>query len=120
MSSEDLEIERVLGDFDGGGVLHLKGPLNFETATDFQTAMRRESAPTMILDLSEVPYIDSAGLGSLVSVYISRHKSGQRMVLSGANARISNVLQITKMDRFFLIFPSPQEAIDALSNPGHA
>jgi anti-anti-sigma regulatory factor len=38
-----------------------------ETAPQFERAVRHESADTMILDLSDVPYIDSVGLGSLVA-----------------------------------------------------
>jgi len=38
-----------------------------ETQSSFQNAVRREDATTMILDLTGVSYIDSSGLGSLVS-----------------------------------------------------
>jgi anti-sigma B factor antagonist len=120
MASEPLQVERLFAELGGRGVLRLKGPLTIENLPDFQNAIRRENVPTIILDLTEVPYIDSAGLGSLVSVYVSRHKSGQRMALSGVNARIINLLEITNMQQLFLIFPSLADAIDALSNPGTA
>jgi anti-sigma B factor antagonist len=120
MASEALKVERLFGELGGRGVLRLKGPLTIENLSDFQNAIRRENVPTMILDLTEVPYIDSAGLGSLVSVYVSRHKSGQRMALSGVNGRIINLLEITHVEHLFLIFPSLADAIDALSNQGTA
>jgi len=120
MPSEPLEIERLFGDLGPQGVLCLKGPLTAENLPDFQNAIRREKVSTMILDLSSVPYIDSSGLGSLVSLYVSRQKQGQRMALAGVNARILNLLEITKMEQLFLIFPSISDAIDALSNPGQA
>ena len=74
----------------------------------------------MILDFSEVPYVDSAGLGSLVSVYVSRQKLGQRLALTGVNPRIIDLLEITKMEQLFLIFPNLSDAIDALTNSGMA
>jgi anti-sigma B factor antagonist len=118
MASEPLQVERLFAELGGRGVLRLKGPLTIENLPDFQNAIRRENVPTIILDLTEVPYIDSAGLGSLVSVYVSRHKSGQRMALSGVNARIINLLEITNMQQLFLIFPSLADAIDALATRG--
>ena len=101
-------------------MLCLKGPLTVDHLPDFQNAIRREDVPTMILDLSGVPYVDSAGLGSLVSVYISRHKMGQRLALTGVNPRIIKLLEITRMEQFFLIFPSLDAAIDALTSAGSA
>jgi anti-sigma B factor antagonist len=117
--AEPLEVERLFSDV-GQGVLRFKGPLVTQNLADFQNAIRRESAPTVILDLTDVPYMDSSGLGSLVSAYVSGHKAGRRMALSGVNARIINLLEITKTERLFLIFPSLEDALDGLSNPGTA
>src|SRR5882724_10425138 len=67
-----LQIER-LGNVKGQSVLCLKGPLTIENVSLFQGAIRREeSFSTVILDLSDVPYIDSTALGALVSAYVSR------------------------------------------------
>lgn len=120
MSSEPLKIESLFGQFGVKGVLRLSGPLTLDHMTDFQNAVRRENVPTLILDLSEVPYIDSAGIGSLVSIYVSRHKLGQRLALTGVNGYIINLLKITQVESLFLIFPSLGDAIDGLSNPGTA
>ena len=120
MDFERLEVERPFRDAGGRGVLLLRGPLINENLPDFQNAIRRENVPTMILDLSGVPYIDSAGLGSLVSAYVSRHKSGQRTVLTGVNPSIIRLLEITRMAQLFPIFPSLSDALDALSDPASA
>lgn len=74
----------------------------------------------MIVDLTHVPYIDSSGLGSLVSVHISCHKAGRRVVLSGVNERVSKLLEITKLDSLFLMFPTLNEALEALSKASRA
>ena len=120
MAGEPLEVEHVFGATGVQGVLRLKGPLTAENLADFQNAVRRENAPTMILDLSEVPYIDSAGLGSLVGAYISGQKSGRRIALTGVNDRVLHLFEITRVEQLFLIFPSLWDAIEALSNSGHA
>jgi anti-sigma B factor antagonist len=102
-------------------VLSLRGPLTAVNAPVFQNAMRREEpAEVVILDFSDVPYVDSAGLGSLVSAFISRQKTGRKIVLSGINARVQRLFEITRVQDLFLIFPSPEEAIAALQGAGEA
>ncbi len=115
MPSEPLEIERL-----ERGVLSFRGPLTMENVTPFLNAVRRESAPTMILDLSGVPYLDSSGLGSLVSASTSCTKSGRRLALTGVNKRVMKVLEITKTEKVFLMFPTLGDAIEAFANAGTA
>ena len=116
--TEELEIDRVEGLQE---VLCLRGPLTGSNAPTFQNALRREDlAQTLILDLSNVPYVDSAGLGVLVSAYISRQKSGRRMVLSGLNPKVQKLFEITRVQELFLIFSSPEEAIAALEGAAEA
>jgi anti-sigma B factor antagonist len=118
--TEELEIDRVEG-FPFQEVLSLRGPLTGNNAPTFQNALRREEpAQTLILDFSNVPYVDSAGLGMLVSAFISRQKAGRRMVLSGLNPRVQKLFEITRVQDLFLIFPSPEEAIAALQGAAEA
>ena len=102
------------------GVLRLAGPLTTATLSLFQNTVRRENAATMILDLTNVPYIDSTGLGSLVGAYVSCQKTGRRVVLCGVNQRIMKMFVITKVEPLFLIFPTLWEAIEILTRAGHA
>jgi anti-sigma B factor antagonist len=96
-------------------VLELKGPLTAANAAVFQNAMRREEpAETVILDFTEVPYIDSSGLGTLLTAYVTRQKSGRKMVLSGINPRVQKLFDVTRTGALFLIFSTPEEAIAAL------
>jgi anti-sigma B factor antagonist len=115
MPSEPFEVERL-----DRGVLSFHGPLTMENVTPFLNAVRRETAPTMILDLTNVPYLDSSGLGSLVSASTSCAKSGRRMALTGVNKRVLKVLEITKVERVFLMFPTLSDAIEAFTNAGTA
>src|SRR5215470_13263835 len=102
-------------------VLVLSGPLTASNSAIFQNAMRREEpTDTVILDLSEVPYIDSAGLGLLVTAYVTRQKSGRKMVLSGINPRVQKLFDITRVASLFLTFSSPEEAIAALNSAAQA
>ena len=115
MASEPLEIEHV-----DRGVLSLRGPLTMENVSPFLNAVRRESAPTMILDFSGVPYLDSSGLGSLVRAYTSCQKAGRRVALTGVNKRVMKVFEITKVEEIFLMFPTLSDALEAFTNAGTA
>ena len=115
MPSESFVVE-----FEERGVLRLRGPLTTENLPPFQNAVRRDESRVLFLDLSEVPYIDSAGLGSLMSAYVTRHKAGRRFILAGANKRVRKLLEITRVEPLFLMFPTLEEAIAALAGAANA
>lgn len=115
MASEPLQIERL-----DRGVLSLHGPLTMENVSPFINAVRREDAPTMILDFTDVPYLDSSGLGSLVSACTSFVKSGRRIALTGVNKRVQKVFEITKVEQVLLTFPTLSDALEAFTNAGTA
>ena len=74
----------------------------------------------MILDLSDVPYIDSTALGALVAAYVSRQKAGRRVVLSGVSERVLRMLKITRVESLFLTFSTLENAIGGLTRAGVA
>lgn len=120
MESEAFVVERVACPVEGQGVLLLRGPLTANNLSQFQNAIRRETTPTLILDLTDVPYIDSSGLGSLVGAYVSSQKAGRQVVLTGVNDRVAKLFEITRVEPLFLIFPNLDLALEALTNAGQA
>src|SRR5258708_31905146 len=115
MPSDPLQIDRL-----DRGVLSFRGPLTMENVSPFLNAVRREDAPTMILDFTGVPYLDSSGLGSLVSACTSCVKAGRRIALTGVNKRVLKVFEITRVEPVFLMFPTLSDALEALTNAGTA
>jgi len=116
--TEPLVIDILEGDKQG--VLRLKGPLTVTTSGLFENAIRREHSGTVILDLAQVPYIDSAGLGSLLAAYVSCQKAGRKVALTGVNERVLKLFEITRVDSVFLMFPTLWEAIEALTGAAQA
>ncbi len=99
MADKDLNIEVATeGDVK---VVSLNGPLLLSNFFDFQALMRTDDSPALILDLSNVPFIDSAGIGALVNAQVSRTRSNRSMKLRGVNARVMSVFQITHVDTLF-------------------
>ena len=115
MPSEPLQVERL-----DRGVLSFRGPLTMENSAPFLNAIRREDTPTVILDFSGVPYLDSSGLGCLISACTSCTKAGRRVALTGVNPRVRKVFEITKVENVLLTFPTLADALEALTNAGTA
>jgi anti-sigma B factor antagonist len=67
----------------------------------------------VILNLSDVSYIDSGGLGTLVGVYSSARAAGADIKLAGLGQRVRDVLQITKLVTVFEVYDSEQKALAA-------
>lgn len=120
MGVKELIVERYEGVAEDQRILLVKGPITIETTPQFERAVRSENAETMILDLSDVPYVDSVGLGSLVAAYVSHQKTGRCLVLTGVKPRVSKVMEITKVRDFFVTFTTTWEAVEALANTGTA
>ncbi|MCC7431307.1 STAS domain-containing protein [bacterium] len=66
------------------------------------------------LDFSEVEFIDSSGLGAIVSCYKIIGKSGL-IVICNLKDVVFNMFQLTRMDRVFKVYTSNEEAINELS-----
>jgi len=65
----------------------------------------------IVLDMSNVTYIDSAGLGILVAAHISAKNQGAALHLSNLGNKFHHVLQITRLLTVFDVFDSEAEAI---------
>jgi anti-sigma B factor antagonist len=69
----------------------------------------------IVLDLSEVDFIDSSGLGVIVSSLKAVGKQGG-LILCGIRETVLSLFRLTRMDRVFQIVSSPEEAVKALSH----
>lgn len=65
----------------------------------------------MILDLSAVKYMDSAGVGELVSTYTSVKNGGGKLILVGVTGKILDLLQITQLLQVFEVYAKMDEAL---------
>jgi anti-sigma B factor antagonist len=68
----------------------------------------------IVLDLSEVTFIDSSGLGALISCLKVIGKEGE-LVLSGTRGTVASMFKLTRMDKVFRMFNGVDEAVTALS-----
>jgi anti-sigma B factor antagonist len=113
MSQEHLRIDDQPGSRTGCRVLQLTGPLVLTTLFAFQTLVRADTSHSLIIDFSNVPYIDSAGMGALVGAYVSRRRTGRNLALVCVSQRIRHALQVTHVEQFFYFFDSVSAAENA-------
>ena len=77
-------------------ILKLVGPLTISTMFGFQNAFRSATPQVLIVDFSETPYMDSAGLGLIMNYYVSAADHGRKLLLAGINERIKALMEMTK------------------------
>lgn len=69
-----------------------------------------DKAPLVVISFSEVQFMDSSGLGSLVAVMKTVTKSGQ-LHMAEMNWMVRNVFRLTRLDRIFQIYDSVEDAL---------
>ena len=111
-----LTITDVAGTNENERILKLVGPLTITTMFDFRDCFRAEtSKKSVFLDFTEVPYLDSAGMGAVVNAHVSCANTGRRLALAGVADRIMTMLKVTRVDTVLAIYPTLAEAQQALS-----
>ncbi len=106
-----MEIEKI-EDVTGTTILRVHGPLLLGNFFPLQSMVRSNNADLLIIDISDMPYIDSAGIGCLVGAHVSRDSSGRKLVLVGATDRLVTSLKITKVDQLFAFAPTVEQALE--------
>jgi anti-sigma B factor antagonist len=113
MADQPLRIEDIPGSREGIRILRLTGPLTLQNVFGFQSKVRADKSRALIIDFTEVPLADSAGIGALVGAYVSRQKDGRSLGLVGVNERIHNALEVTRVESFFHFYQTIAEADQA-------
>lgn len=108
--------ERAVGDVT---VLDLKGRVTLgegdELLKDKVNSLINQGRRKLVLNLAEVPYIDSAGLGEIVRTYTTVSRQGGSLKLLSLTKRISDLLAITKLLTVFETFDSEADAVKSFS-----
>jgi anti-sigma B factor antagonist len=104
----DWEVGNVL-------VLHLTGPITLGQATQkFRSLisdMIAAGKKNILLNMAEVYYIDSSGVGELVAAYTTVTRNGGTMKLMKLTKRVQDVVQLTKVYRLFDVFDDEDTAV---------
>ncbi|WP_299139135.1 STAS domain-containing protein [uncultured Tateyamaria sp.] len=86
-------------------------------AIEFKDAMRASTDggdDTVVLDLSEVQFIDSSGLGAIVAA-MKHMGPARKLALAGLTPTVDKVFRLTRMDSVFSVFPTLDGALKELN-----
>lgn len=75
-----------------------------------------ENKKNVIIDLSETTFMNSSGLGMLISGYTTIKNGGGSFKLAGATEKIESLLVITKLITIFENYSSVEEAVNSFKN----
>jgi anti-sigma B factor antagonist len=79
------------------------GRINSSTSSLLHSSVRQaiSAKKPIILDLSNVSYMDSSGLGTLVRLWVSAHREGCEIKLISLSDRVKELLHLTSLDKVF-------------------
>lgn len=89
-----------------------------ELLRDKVNSLIQQGQKKLVLNLAEVPYIDSAGLGEIVRTYTTVSRQGGALKLLSLTKRIQDLLAITKLLTVFETFDTEAEAVKSFSSAG--
>jgi anti-sigma B factor antagonist len=105
---------------NGVAILDFVGRITIgDSALILRDAVRKasETSSRIVLNLAQVSYVDSAGLGELVGCHTAMLNRRGAMKLANANARLSDLFKITRLQTLFEIHPSEKAAVESFGVP---
>jgi anti-sigma B factor antagonist len=99
------------------GVIDIKGSLVGDSDTDlFRASVAdfiEQGNKCLVINLSKVNYMNSSGIGSIISAHTTYAKNGGLVKLTGLNSNVHNLFVVTKLIDIFDVYETMDEAIDS-------
>lgn len=96
-------------------VIELDGELDLYNAYKVKTLytkMVEKGISSIILDLENLDYLDSSGLGSIIYIFSDLKKHDGKMSICHLNGSPRNLIQMTRLDKLFLIADTIEESVE--------
>ena len=110
-----LDVVKLPASTENLAIFQLKGKLSLETVNEFLPTSRAEAAKNVVLDMSEVNFLDSAGIGSLVSLFVSRRNQGKTFSLAALGPQAQAVVIVAGLQNLLSIYKTVDEAVAKLT-----
>jgi stage II sporulation protein AA (anti-sigma F factor antagonist) len=111
MQTTQLNIERQPASNGDTLVTRLTGKLSLETVHNFIATMRPEPATRLVLDMGGLLFLDSAGVGALVSLFVSRRNNSKTLALAALTQQGNAVMQVSGLLKLMPVYSSVEEAV---------
>ncbi len=98
-------------------VVTVKGTLSIENISPFETLLKKyvDSDSHILINLSDLTFIDSSSLGIIVVYYTKSEKNSKHFALVNVNQDIMQMFRITGLDKRIRIFKTMDEAVQELN-----
>jgi len=116
---ENAKLETSVETVSGYPVLRVVGEIDLYTAAEFKSAIARlidSGTKHLIVDLSNVSYMDSGGFGVLLGAVRRIRPQGGTVTLVGCTGSISRILSITRLDTIFNLCSNVEEAVERVKS----
>jgi len=110
MQPAKLDIAREPGS-NGRLIARLTGKLSLETVSAFLQETRPIDAEKLVLDMSGVTFLDSAGVGALVQLFVHRRSQSKTLALAALTLQGKSVLQVAGLTKLLPHFATVEEAV---------
>jgi anti-sigma B factor antagonist len=110
MNDAPLKIEIKDGSSANVKIVEFDGPVTLNNIFHIKDHLKQVETPVVILDLTKVNYMDSAGIGVMINAHVSTEKRGAKLGLVGVGERPKAVMEVTRVLNVFHIFGSIAEA----------
>lgn len=105
-----VENNKAVLKFDGEVIFDNSNQLKEESK---KRLAKKEEVENLIIDLSRVPYLDSSGVGVVLSLFkFMRNRDGS-LSIAGPNEKITRVFDVTKMTEIIPVYATLEEAMQA-------
>ncbi len=95
-------------------IIDCSGDVDLYSSTDLREALlneMRSGAPSLLINMTDVAYIDSSGIATLVEGLQLSRQTKTRFGLFGLKPNARSVLQLARLDKVFVTFQSEEEAL---------
>jgi anti-anti-sigma factor len=107
---EKLQVSIEPGKSRGTSIVRLAGPLTLATQFHLEDALRQIAGADTIIDVFDTPYIDSAGLGTILAHWSLSQQCSSKFALTGVSKRIQMLLELTRVNTVLPVFRTPDDA----------
>jgi anti-sigma B factor antagonist len=109
MPTYTLEFEKLPTSNGTLSIYRATGKLSLETVNEFIQKMRPEPSQQLILEMSGVNFLDSAGVGALVSLFVNRRGQSKTFALAGLSQQASAVVTVAGLQNLLPIYKTVEE-----------
>jgi anti-sigma B factor antagonist len=119
IEERNMALKMTNSEVDGTSVVTLDGRIvlgeESQALRQKLKSLIAEGNKKIILNMDNIKYIDSAGLGILVAAHVSAKLQGASLILSNLGTHFQEILQITKLVTVFQVFNTEEAAVASLS-----